>query len=133
MSHHEGEAYITFGIDRGVGVEESLGIAHFNSNLIFRIGGAQVSTPYQNVDRGRWVHYTMTYKSRRLSAFRDGHLIGEAPGRVSIKGKRAALARHWWGDGTGTSARFQGALDDVRVYDRALTPEQIRILMTINN
>jgi len=133
MSHHEGEAYITFGTDRGVGTEDALGIAHFNSNLIFRIGGGEVSVPYPDGDRDRWTHYAMTYGNRRLRAYRDGRLIGETSAVVSVKSQRAALGRHWWGNGAGTSARFQGELDDVRIYDRALSKKQIDYLIKAAN
>jgi HEAT repeat protein len=129
MSHPEGEAYITFGTDRGVGIEDSLGIAHLNSDLLFRVGAGQVSVPYDVAYRGRWVHYAMTFESGRLRAYCDGKLIGETAARVGVVSKRAGMGRHWWGDdGIGTSTRFQGALDDVRVYDRALPSQQIQML-----
>lgn len=129
MSHSEGEAYITFGTDRGVGIEDSLGIAHLNSYLLFRIGAGQVSVPFDVAYRGRWVHYAMTFESGQLRAYCDGKLAGETAARVSVVSKRAGIGRHWWGDGgIGTSTRFQGALDDVRVYGRALHSQQIDML-----
>jgi hypothetical protein len=129
MTHHEGEAYVTYGTDRGVGTEDALGIAHFNGSLIFRVGDGQVSIPYDSADRGRWVHYAITYRAGRLSAFRDSRLVGETRARVCIDGERAAIGRHWWSGGVGTSSRLQGAVDELRVYSRALSPEQIARLM----
>ena len=128
MTHAEGEAYLTFGIDRGVGTEDALGIAHLNSNLLFRVGKGQVSVPFAATDRDRWVHYAMTFRDGELHAYKDGERVGTTPARISVPGRKAALARHWWADGEGTSTRFQGAMDDVRIYDRALTGQQIRML-----
>jgi hypothetical protein len=108
-----------------VGTEDSLGIAHLNGSLIFRVGGGQISVPYDAADRGRWVHYALTYRDGRLAAFRHGRLLGETPARISIDGDRAAIGRHWWSSGAGTSTRLQGAVDDFRIYDRALSAEQI--------
>ena len=128
MSHSEGEAYLTFGVDTGVSTAGALGIAHFNSYLCFRVGGGQITTPFVRTDRGRWVHYAMTFRNGRLKAFRNGRLVGETKARIAVKGRRAALGRHWWGGGAGTSTRFQGFMDDVRIYQRTLTPQQIQML-----
>jgi hypothetical protein len=128
MTHEEGEAYVTFGIDRGVGTADALGIAHLNSSVIFRVGDGQVSVPFAAADRDRWVHYAMTFQNGQLHAFKDGERIGDTSARIFVSSRRAALARHWWANGNGTSTRFQGAMDDVRIYDRALTAEQIHML-----
>ena len=41
----------------------------------------------------------------------------------------AALGRSWWEDNVaGTSTRLTGAFDDVRIYDRALTAEEVQAL-----
>jgi hypothetical protein len=71
----------------------------------------------------------MTFKNGQLKAYKDAEAVGITKARVHAPQQHAALARHWWSDGAGTSARFQGAMDDVRIYDRALSDEQIRLLM----
>jgi hypothetical protein len=131
LTHPEGEAYIVFGADRGVGIEDSIGISHFNGSLVYRVGEGAVSVPYEAKDRDRWVHYALTFAAGRLRAYRDARLVGEAPARVSQVGKQAALGRHWWHHGVGTSTRFIGELDDVRVYDRSLSTQQIEMLRQI--
>jgi hypothetical protein len=133
LTHEEGEAYITYGIDRGVSTEDALGIAHFNGSLIFRAGDGQIALPYNAVDRGRWVHLAMTVDAGRLRAYRDADAVGEVKTRVHVKATLAALGRHWWQEGAGTSTRLRGAMDEVRVYDRALSGEQIRLLMEQTN
>jgi hypothetical protein len=73
----------------------------------------------------------MTFRDGELHAYKDGERVGNTPARIWVPGRKAALARHWWGDGEGTSTRFQGAMDDVRIYDRALTAEQVRMLKDV--
>ena len=131
MTHEEGEAYVTFGIDRGVGTADALGIAHLNSSVLFRVGDGQLSVPFAAADRDRWVHYAMTFQNGELHAYKDGQRVGNTPARISVPSRQAALARHWWAEGKGTSTRFQGAMDDVRIYNRALTPDQIQMLKEI--
>ncbi|MCI0459507.1 MAG: hypothetical protein L0Z62_21360 [Gemmataceae bacterium] len=128
MSDPHGEAYVVFGADRMVGLEDSLGISHFNDGIVFRVGGAVVSTPFDKADRNKWVHYALTFQDGRLRAYKDGRQVGEAKGRVMVLGKQAALGRHWWHHGAATSTRFIGAFDDLRVYRRALSPSQVELL-----
>lgn len=128
MSHQEGEAYINFGTDDAAG-NSAVGIAHFNNEMIFRSGGGKIHVPYLREDRGRWVHYAMTFQSGILTAYRNGNLVGTTRATVSVNGDRSALGRHWWAGGQGTSTRFQGAIDDVRIYKRSLTHAQIRTLV----
>jgi hypothetical protein len=129
MSNTEGEAYVVFGADRGVGIEDSLGISHFNNSIFYRVGEGSIAVDFDNKDRNRWVHYALTFRDGRLRGYKDGKQVGEVPARVSIVGKHAALGRHWWHHGEATSTRFIGALDDVRIYDRALSPSQIQRLV----
>jgi hypothetical protein len=128
MTDGHGEAYVVYGADRGVVTEDSLGISHFNESIFYRVGAAQVIAPYEAADRNRWVHYALTFQAGRLQAYKDGRLVGEAKGRVVIVGKQAALGRHWWGHGEATSTRFNGAFDELRIYQRALAPSQIKLL-----
>jgi hypothetical protein len=128
MSQGEGEAYIVFGADRTVVLDDSLGISHFNNQLIYRVGGALVQVPFDPADRNRWVHHALTFQGGRLKAYKNGRLVGEANGRVAIVGKHAALGRHWWHHGEATSTRFIGAFDELRIYRRALSPAQLELL-----
>jgi hypothetical protein len=128
MTKDEGEAYIVFGADRMVGLEDSLGISHFNSGIVYRVGGAVVHVPFAKADQNRWVHYALTFQGGRLRAYKAGRHVGEAKGRVEVVGKQAALGRHWWHHGAATSTRFIGAFDELRIYERALSPGQIERL-----
>ncbi len=70
----------------------------------------------------------MAFSDGQLRVYRNGNLANEGAVAIKVYGNQAALGRHWWTGGTQSSTRFIGALDDVRVYDRALTIEQITVL-----
>jgi Concanavalin A-like lectin/glucanases superfamily len=130
MTHPEGEAYIVFGMDRGVGVDGAIGISQYNNELFFRVGEGNVKVTFDRADLDHWVHYAMVFADGRLTAYKNGIAIGSKDARVSETSGNAALGRHWWQDGAGTSTRYIGAFDEVRFYGRALTSEQIRMLAT---
>ena len=73
---------------------------------------------------GRWYHLAATYDSSRMRLFIDGAeddaspmkmkgLIDVAPSSVGI----GAVGSRW---------RFRGTIDEVRLYNRALTPQEVR-------
>jgi len=60
------------------------------------------------------VHYAMLYEDGHLSVLKDGRPAADRK-----------LGRHWWSNGREIPTGLVGAMDDIRVYDRALKPEQI--------
>lgn len=84
--------------------------------------------PQPPEDLERWMHYAMSYRDGELRVFRNGKLAATKELAVDVKGNQAALGRHWWSNGFQTSTRFVGALDEIRVYGRSLTDEQIHRL-----
>ena len=73
-----------------------------------------------------WSHLAMTYDGDTLRLFINGRPAGEKNvGRPRKPGTRGlAFGRRQ--DGFGDGYHFRGAIDEVRLYDRALTAEQIR-------
>jgi hypothetical protein len=120
-----GEAFFCHGFDQAFTRDGALCIGFFFDTIHFRTGTGMVSIPHPPADRKRWVHYAMSYEDGHLSVFKDGLLAGDRKLTVDVKGNKAALGRHWWQNGAETSTRLVGALDDVRVYDRALDEYQI--------
>jgi hypothetical protein len=96
-----------------------------------RDGQEALYVPWDPNDTGRFVLFSMTYQEGVLRAFKDGGLIGELEQAVIVDGPYAALARHWWNQGGATSTRLNGAFDDVRIYNRALTSDEIQRLFTL--
>jgi hypothetical protein len=75
-------------------------------------------------DLGRWVHLAGTYDGTAWRLFRNGVEVAstaEATGAVSVNGNWAIGAR-----GTGTERFYQGLLDEVAIYNQALSPQEIQ-------
>lgn len=88
-----------------------------------------IKTPFSYKDK--WTMYTLSItKSGKMTAYVNGNKVGEQ--NVSYNGNiitsPAAIGRHWWENGKGTSTRFIGSIDEVRVYNRALTSIEIEKL-----
>jgi hypothetical protein len=88
-----------------------------NNNLIVLDAG---------VETGQWQHIAATYDGTMMRAFLDGEQIGE----LAVTGdiiENPILPTI--GGRSDTSVSFDGAIDDVRVYDRALTADEIQSAM----
>ena len=71
----------------------------------------------------QWHHVAGTFDGKKMRVYLDGLEIGsrKKPGRLISGGKAdASIGSH-----SGTSEFFQGAIDDMRIFNIALTGEQI--------
>jgi hypothetical protein len=73
------------------------------------------------------MHVAATYDGSTIRLYIDGELEASGPGPSSISVNDLQLALGAQPDGT---SKFGGAIDDVRVYDRALTAQQIADLVS---
>jgi len=75
---------------------------------------------------GRWHLVTVTYDGTVIQFYADGKQIGtaDADGKLDTQGTRPAYI----GSLGGRSEFFPGGIDDVRVYDRALSAREIEML-----
>jgi len=85
------------------------------------------------IEEGTWHHAAATYDSRRWRLFLDGRLEAErtvyqVPRADSLQHFSLATAMNSTGSPSG---RFEGMLDEVRVWDYARTPEEIRSAMNV--
>jgi len=85
----------------------------------------------ETVKDGRWHLATATYDGSNKRIYFDGREIARqaASGPVDTGGTRAAYI----GSSDGGSEFFAGAIDDVRVYDRALSADEIKAMAGGNN
>ena len=81
-----------------------------------------------DVRLGTWFHVAAVYDGRTMRLFKDGKEVGATSktGEIAIDPKVAV----WIGDNPpATGSRpFQGKMDDVRIYCRALTSAEISAL-----
>jgi hypothetical protein len=80
-----------------------------------------------NIQTGEWVHAVGRYDGSSMTLFKNGVRVGSMPhsGTVAVNPN----APVWIGDVSGSVRKpFDGVIDDVRLYDRALSDEQIQSL-----
>lgn len=81
--------------------------------------------PAQVAD-GAWHHAAATFDGQVMRVFLDGVQIAELPRAGEITANLAVPG--YIGSSSGTGEYFQGALDDLRIYTRALTPSEVAAL-----
>lgn len=137
LCYSHGEAYIFFGNENpgnNPSGKRSVQIAHYGNagpvdSLYWTVSkSAIVTAPFLPSDRNRFVFYGLVYENGVLKAYKDNQLVGQATGQVSMDSGGSGLARHWW---TSSSTRFIGEIDDVRIYNRALSPAEISDLYNL--
>ena len=55
---------------------------------------------------------------------------GSKEDKINVSNSNSAIGAHWSANGAGFFNRFIGMIDDVRIYDRALSTEEIDDLLT---
>ena len=74
----------------------------------------------------QWNHLVLTYDGGRLREYINGQLAAESPGSERPAGAGVPMTVGGWANGL----KFQGALDELRIYRRALSAEEIKELHT---
>jgi hypothetical protein len=85
------------------------------------------TTPYP-VDGNTWIHLAATYDGTDIRIYVDGAEEAVSPQTFVISANALELGIGAQSDGT---RHFQGAVDDVRVYSRALSGPEIAELATV--
>lgn len=75
-----------------------------------------------------WVHVAATYDRATMKVFFNGVLAGERAATAAIATTNDPLVIGTKFDGAPPGDYFLGLLDEVQVYDRALTPEDVKAL-----
>jgi len=99
------------------------------SRIMFNIDttGGNTSFPVAALTAGAWVHYCGTYSGSTLSLYVNGVL---AQSRTSATGVPTGMNQLNIGNNLGAQSDgyLDGLVDDARIYNRALTPTEIRLL-----
>jgi len=123
MSYSHGEAYIWFG-DHSNGW---IGISHFSSNIEFN-AGSNFKTSFDNSFLNKFVLYTLTYDNGVMRSYINSELINSTQAEPKIYGKTSAIGKHWWQGASQSSTRLSATIDDLRIYNRLLSDEEIRTI-----
>lgn len=122
-----------------------LGISHFYDpslgvgRINFSVGAnnynnpAPIYAPFLDSYNNNFVLYTMTYANGIMKAYINGAFVGQLTQTVTLQSPKAALGRHWWGDGdVNYSSVLRGIIDDVRIYNRAISESEVQQLYSDN-
>ena len=95
--------------------------------LVLR-AGTRTETLRASLDGNRreWMHVAATFDGTTARVYINGQLLGSRRARGLIAPSMQPL---WLGRDSTAENWFAGTLDEVRIYDRALTADQIRIDM----
>jgi hypothetical protein len=99
----------------------------FRGGAAMCIGGTWYAASFGNLSASTWYHLTATYDDTGLKAYVNGELIttnATPKGATDAESNTLKFARH-----AAAAQFFAGTVDDVRVYDRALTQDEIKETM----
>jgi hypothetical protein len=127
----DGEALISFGSDsynRGM-----IGIYYWGNpptHIAFVAGGGldawAAVDPIPDGCVGQWAHYALVYSNGVLTGLVNGKPVVTKTGVTADQfGNSSGLGTHWWLEYSACSTRFVGGLDEVRIYNRALTSNEV--------
>jgi subtilisin family serine protease len=100
--------------------------AGFRGSAGMRVSGQWYSASFGTLSANTWYHLAATYDGDTLRAYRDGALVASntAPsGPPDAENDSLAIGRH-----SGTSQYFEGDVDEVLVYSRALADQEVNAL-----
>lgn len=87
--------------------------------------GAYLITSPSTVNDGKWHHAALTYTGNTLSMYLDGILIGtQISGALTTDQTVFGIG----GLASATSVNFIGSIDEVALFNRALTSEEVRLV-----
>lgn len=81
------------------------------------------------IPNGRWYYYTATYDGKNVKLYIDGVLKQTMPFTGDISNACEAL----WIGATTDSVFFKGIMDELRIYNYALTPERVKVLYNLRD
>ena len=108
-----------------------------NGNLAYAIansnpGWTWVDTPV-HIPLNEWVHIAFTYDSGGPKIYINGKLVyvGSGIGTIGDVAPSQNELRFGWRENLGPNNKFSGFMDEISLWNRVLTPQQIENLLTI--
>lgn len=104
-----------------------------NKLMLFSVDASadeiSVATPISNYD-GKWTHIVGVVSPTIAKMYINGAFIASST-NAAFGGPRSGVSITSVGSRTGTSRFFDGLIDEVRIYNRALSVDEIRYLYDI--
>ncbi len=98
------------------------------STMYFGVGNGSAwsRTIATSVTLNQWQHFVGVYNGSTVTLYKDGVQIGAAQPGTMTNSDLPLLVGSW----TGSTQFFRGAIDDVRLFNRALTSSEVQALYT---
>jgi serine/threonine protein kinase/formylglycine-generating enzyme required for sulfatase activity len=107
-------------------IEKKFRLGYSDEHLIFTVPyAAQIDnhlTGKEIFPRGEWVHVVGVYNGDEISLFQNAEPVGVAPAQFDLSTTAGAFTL------SNPAEPLSGMLDEVSLYNRALTPGEIRLL-----
>lgn len=102
-----------------------------DASNIFRFGTNKQGSSWTWLDApvvtvNQWEHYVGVYNNKVMKLYKNGAYIGTVTNNYTSVSQSAMPL--WIGRGAGTSNFYQGALDDIGIWNRELTVSEIQQL-----
>ena len=83
-----------------------------------------------DVSDGQWHHVAGVYDGQRICLYIDGILdnFEFASGKMAVDDYPVSVGSHSYSEGPGGRRYWNGAIDDVRIYNYALSAEEVKML-----
>ena len=106
---------------------EGTGAHHWllNSNGVSQLGSWNGNQAQPTLPTGIWKHITLTFDGATLKAYIDGSLVTTTAASFNLAGLPLTAASQHVGENA-----FKGALDELRIYNRALSASEVSTLAT---
>ena len=98
--------------------------ATYQGAVVMNVDGSWHAAKFEPLEANTWYHLAATYDGSALNAYRDGVLITSTPVSGTPQDVTQELQL-----GSAGARYFGGTLDDVRLYKRALTVDEIQVVM----
>ena len=110
-------------------------VVNGNGTVRFEFQGGGYNSPSSVANDGEWHHIAYTYDGQVLNIYIDGVAnltVNETRVDTAVAGDRQiTIGSEGASDGRLTFRPFSGAMDDFRLYNRALTAQEIAELATL--
>lgn len=123
------ESFITFGdYSQGDVIRIAYNSYFPNSDLVFKAGNGFVNVPYSSSLINNWNHLVLHCDNGILTGFINGQSVGNTTYELNDMRAIAGLGVHWFNSGGTESNRFIGMIDDVGIWTRALSEDEIQYI-----
>lgn len=93
-----------------------------NGDFVIGVFGAASAQIKTTIPVGTWTHIAAAFDGTNLKAYVNGELIGTVTGNFNLWNQTLHLGRPWSNENY-----FDGTLDEVRIWNTAITQEQIQL------